>query len=63
MPHDFSSRLPWDRPENALAALERARRARGEEILDLTVSNPTQVGLADLGPLVSEALASSGGCA
>ncbi|HEY2730130.1 MAG TPA: pyridoxal phosphate-dependent aminotransferase [Polyangia bacterium] len=61
MPHDFSSRLPWDRPENALAALERARRARGEEILDLTVSNPTQVGLSELGPLVSEALASSAG--
>jgi hypothetical protein len=61
VPHDFSSRLPWDRPENALAALERARRARGEEILDLTVSNPTQVGLSELGPLVSEALASSAG--
>jgi alanine-synthesizing transaminase len=61
VPHEFSSRLPWDRPENALASLECVRRARGEEILDLTVSNPTQVGLADLGPLVSEALASSGG--
>ena len=56
---DFSRRLAWDRPENALAALERARRARGREVLDLTVSNPTQVGLADLGPRLREALAAT----
>jgi alanine-synthesizing transaminase len=53
----FSRRLPWDRPENALAALERERRARGDELLDLTVSNPTEVGLPDLGPRLAEALA------
>src|SRR5262249_54296773 len=41
----FSHRLAWDRPENALARAERARRARGEAVLDLTVSNPTRVGL------------------
>ncbi|MEA2697864.1 MAG: hypothetical protein QOI66_2135 [Myxococcales bacterium] len=41
----FSHRLPWDRPENALAITEQARRAAGQPIVDLTVSNPTQVGL------------------
>jgi aspartate/methionine/tyrosine aminotransferase len=55
----FSHRLAWDRPENALAMAERARRARGEAVLDLTVSNPTRVGLPDLGPRVRDALAAS----
>lgn len=41
----FSRRLDWDRPENALAAAENARRAAGPLIADLTVSNPTRVGL------------------
>jgi aspartate/methionine/tyrosine aminotransferase len=59
VPLDFSRRLAWDHPENALAALERARRARGGEVLDLTVSNPTRVGLPDLGARVSEALAAT----
>ena len=53
----FSARLPWDRAENALAALERARRARGDALWDLTVSNPTRVGLPELGARVREALA------
>jgi aspartate/methionine/tyrosine aminotransferase len=57
VPTGFSRRLAWDRAENALAALERARRARGDEVLDLTISNPTQVGLPDLGPRLREALA------
>ena len=57
MPLAFSHRLAWERPENALAAAERARRERGEPVLDLTVSNPTRVGLPDLGPSVREALA------
>ncbi|HVU51518.1 MAG TPA: pyridoxal phosphate-dependent aminotransferase [Polyangia bacterium] len=61
MPHVFSHRLAWDRPENALARAERARRARGEGVLDLTASNPTRVGLPDLGPRVREALAASAG--
>jgi alanine-synthesizing transaminase len=61
MASEFSSRLAWDRPENALATLERARRERGGEILDLTVSNPTRVGLPDLGPRVREVLAASAG--
>lgn len=59
VPLDFSRRLAWDHPENALAGLERARRASGGEVLDLTVSNPTRVGLADLGARVSEALAAT----
>jgi alanine-synthesizing transaminase len=53
----FSSRLPWDRPENTLATLERARRAAGAPLIDLTVSNPTRVGLPDLGPRVRDAFA------
>jgi aspartate/methionine/tyrosine aminotransferase len=56
VPLDFSRRLAWDPPENALAKLERAR---GAEVLDLTVSNPTRVGLPDLGPRVGEALAAA----
>jgi aspartate/methionine/tyrosine aminotransferase len=57
VPTGFSRRLAWDQPENALAALERARRARGDALYDLTVSNPTRVELPDLGPRVREALA------
>ncbi len=48
----FSARLPWDRPENALARGERERRAAGQPIIDLTESNPTRVGL----PYPTEAL-------
>jgi len=40
----FSSRLPWDAAENRLTGLEAQRRAKGE-ILDLTVTNPTRVGI------------------
>jgi alanine-synthesizing transaminase len=54
----FSSRLGWDQPENALAVLERARRSGGGGgLLDLTESNPTRVGLPDLGPGIRAALA------
>ena len=41
----FSHRLPWATAENALARAEAAARAAGRPLLDLTVSNPTQVGL------------------
>jgi aspartate/methionine/tyrosine aminotransferase len=61
VPLDFSRRLPWDRVENALATTERARRARGDAVLDLTESNPTRVGLPDIGPRVREALAATAG--
>jgi len=40
----FSARLPWHVPENALAARAQERRGRGD-LLDLTESNPTRVGL------------------
>jgi aspartate/methionine/tyrosine aminotransferase len=40
----LSARLPWHVAENALAARVRERRQRGD-LLDLTESNPTRVGL------------------
>ena len=40
----LSARLPWHVPENALAARVRDRRLRAD-LLDLTESNPTRVGL------------------
>lgn len=40
-----SRRLPWNATENPLARAEQARRAAGLPIVDLTVSNPTAVGL------------------
>jgi alanine-synthesizing transaminase len=41
----FSRRLAWTTAENDLARAEAAARASGRPLLDLTVSNPTQVGL------------------
>lgn len=40
----FSARTAWELGENALAARLRERRARGDEVVDLTVSNPTECG-------------------
>src|SRR5580658_10388663 len=40
----FSARTGWELGENALTAKLRERRARGEELLDLTMSNPTACG-------------------
>ena len=40
----FSKRTAWELEENALTARLRERRARGEEVLDLTASNPTACG-------------------
>jgi aspartate/methionine/tyrosine aminotransferase len=51
----FSRRLCWTAAENPLAALERERRSVGAGLLDLTVTNPTQVGL----PYPDEALAAA----
>jgi len=45
MQHPFSRRLAWTTAENDLSRAEAAARAAGEPILDLTVSNPTQVEL------------------
>ena len=41
----FSQRTAWDLRANRLARLLAAKRGRGEVVLDLTESNPTQVGL------------------
>ena len=40
----FSNRTAWELEENALAARVRARRESGREVVDLTVSNPTECG-------------------
>lgn len=45
MQRPFSRRLDWSTTENALARAEATARASGQPILDLTVSNPTQIGL------------------
>jgi aspartate/methionine/tyrosine aminotransferase len=42
----MSGRLPVSLAPNAVARAVAARRAKGEPILDLTVSNPTTVGLS-----------------
>jgi alanine-synthesizing transaminase len=41
---NFSRRTNWNLTEHELAAAVRTRRAAGEELLDLTVSNPTHCG-------------------
>lgn len=40
----FSTRTAWDLGENTLTARVRARRDSGREVVDLTVSNPTDCG-------------------
>ena len=56
----LSARLPWSSPENALASLTRARKARGD-LIDLTGSNPTAVGLPYPADRLAAALAQTGG--
>jgi alanine-synthesizing transaminase len=41
----YSRRLSFTAVENPLAALERSRRAAGAPLIDLTITNPTQVGI------------------
>jgi aspartate/methionine/tyrosine aminotransferase len=41
---NFSTRTDWNLAENELTVRARRRRAAGEELLDLTVSNPTDCG-------------------
>ncbi len=41
---DFSTRTDWDLTEHDLTARVRRRRAEGLEVVDLTVSNPTECG-------------------
>jgi aspartate/methionine/tyrosine aminotransferase len=40
----FSHRTNWNLEENELTAAVRARRAAGDDLIDLTVSNPTACG-------------------
>jgi alanine-synthesizing transaminase len=56
----FSRRLDWHTPDNALAALERERRAAGAPLVDLTLSNPTAVGLTSRAAALAAALARPG---
>jgi aspartate/methionine/tyrosine aminotransferase len=42
----FSARLDWQATQNRLAEHEAARRAADRPVLDLTITNPTQVGLS-----------------
>jgi alanine-synthesizing transaminase len=42
----FSSRLNWSQRPNRLSTLVAEKRQAGSEVLDLTESNPTRVGLA-----------------
>jgi len=42
----FSVRTGWPRQPNRLSLLLRAKRERGGRILDLTLSNPTEAGIA-----------------
>jgi alanine-synthesizing transaminase len=43
---NFSRRTEWDLAEHELAAAVRLRRASGEELIDLTLSNPTICGFS-----------------
>jgi aspartate/methionine/tyrosine aminotransferase len=53
----FSHRLDFAAPENRLAELERNWQRGETRPLDLTISNPTVVGLGELGPALAAALA------
>jgi aspartate/methionine/tyrosine aminotransferase len=53
----FSSRLAWDAPANPLSLLLNRKRAAGEEVVDLTESNPTRAGIAYPGDAIVAALA------
>jgi aspartate/methionine/tyrosine aminotransferase len=51
--HVFSSRLPENVATNHLTDAVRARRARGEPCIDLTLSNPTRAGFDYPGDLLA----------
>lgn len=53
----FSSRTDWDFRPNNLTALLLKKRSRGEEIIDLTETNPTRCGFDYNPQLTLEALA------
>ncbi len=56
----FSTRLEWDPLRSPLHAAHEARLAAGAEVLDLTSSNPTAVGLSQKGAAIRRALADPG---
>jgi alanine-synthesizing transaminase len=56
----FSGRLPWTATENRLAEREAARRAADRPVLDLTVTNPTTVGLSYPAQALATALGDPG---
>lgn len=53
----FSNRLEWNLAPNRIGNLLKAKRSRGESIIDLTESNPTRVGLDYPGQAILSALA------
>jgi len=55
----FSRRLDWDLVENRLAAAEAEARADRGRFVDLAVSNPTAVGLPDMGEAIRRAFAAA----
>ncbi|MGO8971489.1 MAG: pyridoxal phosphate-dependent aminotransferase [Myxococcaceae bacterium] len=55
----FSARTAWDRTPNLLAIRRETLRARGVDVVDLTVSNPTDVGLAQPERELREALSAA----
>jgi alanine-synthesizing transaminase len=52
----FSARTAWDRTPNLLSIRRETLRVRGLDVVDLTVSNPTEVGLAQPEGALREAL-------
>jgi alanine-synthesizing transaminase len=58
MPNNaFSRRAHWNAPTNRLTLERDARRRRGEELLDLTESNPTRAGISYPLDEIADALA------
>src|SRR5512140_1665079 len=58
----FSGRIPSGFQVNTLSAAAAGKRRRGIPLLDLTVSNPTQVGLPSFDPsILADATAASAG--
>jgi alanine-synthesizing transaminase len=55
----FSARTAWDRTPNLLALRRDTLLARGVDVVDLTLTNPSEVGLAQPEWAVREALSSA----
>ncbi|MEO8217620.1 MAG: pyridoxal phosphate-dependent aminotransferase [Acidobacteriota bacterium] len=52
----FSNRLPWNASVNRITAAVGSRRLSGQELIDLTETNPTRAGLPWPGEELGEAL-------